>query len=414
MQWKNGRWLKNYSKGAISASYTYDSNGIRVTKSVSDSSKYTGEYREYTTVDGRISSEYVSGGGMSITSYDYRVYYRYEESGSPIGFDLYNNGTTSTYTYAKNIQGDVVGIIDDSTGAQVVAYTYDAWGKITSITGSAASTVGKYNSLRYRGYYYDSETGYYYLQSRYYDPSYKRFINADNPTLIRNQATKSVVNSNYYLYCCNNPVNKIDPNGEDAILLMDKNGAYSFGHIALVLEINDVWFYCSISGGDLLAFTIIKSRVDFGVIYTDFDAKTTVAAINKEIEGIDFRHSIYGSTDLPLYYNSPYTNKLFFEGDYSEGVEYFLDNYYNNTNYKYNVLFDNCSEIAFKILSLGYNSTHWPQYKIAFAKASKQPIPKLAYTAIRQFIMFIDDYLTYSKASRKAVRGTMIDPWLYL
>ena len=163
-----------------------------------------------------------------------------------------------------------------------------------------------------------------------------------------------------------------------------------------------------------MAFTLIKSHVDFGVIYTDFDAKSTVDAINKEIEGIDIRHSIYGSTDLPLYYKSPYTNKLYFEGDYSEGVEYFLDNYYNNTKYKYNVLFDNCSEIAFKILSLGYNSTHWPQYKIAFEKASNKTIPKKAYTAIRQFVMYIDDYLAYSTESRRAVKGTMIDPWLYL
>ena len=275
---------------------------------------------------------------MGIASYDYRVYYRYDENNSPIGFDLIKDGTTSTYTYEKNIQGDIVGILNDTTGAKVVSYSYDAWGKLLSTSGSAANTVGKYNSLRYRGYYYDSETGYYYLQSRYYDPGLKRFINADNPTLIRNQATKGVLNSNYFLYCCNNPVNKIDPNGEDAILLMDKNGAVIFGHIALLLEINDVWFYCSISGGDLVAFTLIKSHVDFGVIYTDFDAKSTVDAINKEIEGIDIRHSIYGSTDLPLYYKSPYTNKLYFEGDYSEGVEYFLDNYYNNTNISCSIL----------------------------------------------------------------------------
>ena len=151
LQWENGRWLKSYSKGAVTANYVYDSNGIRVAKYSSNSEVYTGENRVYTTVDGRITSEYVNSGGMGIASYDYRVYYRYDENGSPIGFDLIKNGTTTTYTYVKNIQGDILGIINDSTGAKVVSYSYDAWGKITSVTGTDAETVGKYNSLCYRG-----------------------------------------------------------------------------------------------------------------------------------------------------------------------------------------------------------------------------------------------------------------------
>ena len=154
---------------------------------------------------------------MGISSYDYRVYYRYDENNSPIGFDLIKDGTTSTYTYVKNIQGDIVGIINDSTGAQVVAYTYDAWGNLTDMYGTAAETVGKYNSLRYRGYYYDSETGYYYLQSRYYDPSYKRFINADEPELITDLTKESVLGGNLFAYCGNNAVNRLDPSGKGAL-----------------------------------------------------------------------------------------------------------------------------------------------------------------------------------------------------
>ena len=213
LQWENGRWLKSYSKGAVTSTYTYDSNGIRVSKYSSNSEKYTGENRDYTTVDGRITSEYVSGGGMGIASYDYRVYYRYDENNSPIGFDLTKDGTTSTYTYEKNVQGDIVGIISDSTRRRVVTYVYDAWGKLLSTSGSAASTVGKYNSLRYRGYYYDSETGYYYLQSRYYDPSYKRFINADEPELISYLTQASTLGGNLFAYCENNAVMGYDPSG---------------------------------------------------------------------------------------------------------------------------------------------------------------------------------------------------------
>ena len=59
-------------------------------------------------------------------------------------------------------------------------YTYsDAWGAGVTVSGSAASTIGMYNSFRYRGYYYDRETRLYYLQSRYYDFANCRFINAD-------------------------------------------------------------------------------------------------------------------------------------------------------------------------------------------------------------------------------------------
>ena len=151
---------------------------------------------------------------MGISSYDYRVYYRYDENNSPIGFDLIKDGTTSTYTYEKNIQGDIVGILNDSTRRRVVTYVYDAWGKVTSVTGTDAETVGKYNSLRYRGYYYDTETGMYYLQSRYYDPSYRRFINADEPTLISELAQSSTLGGNLFAYCSNNAVMGYDPSGE--------------------------------------------------------------------------------------------------------------------------------------------------------------------------------------------------------
>ena len=53
------------------------------------------------------------------------------------------------------------------SGTQVVEYTYNAWGEILSTTGTMADTIGQKNPLRYRGYYFDVETGFYYLQSRY-------------------------------------------------------------------------------------------------------------------------------------------------------------------------------------------------------------------------------------------------------
>ena len=84
------------------------------------------------------------------------------------------------------MQGDIIGIYD-STGTVVVRYTYDAWGKLISITGQLANTVGVKNPLRYRGYYYDTEIGLYYLQSRYYDPETCHFINRDSYFIAGNE-----------------------------------------------------------------------------------------------------------------------------------------------------------------------------------------------------------------------------------
>lgn len=93
----------------------------------------------------------------------------------------------------------------------MVEYTYDIWGKSVSITGTLADTVGAINPLRYRGYYYDTETGLYYLQSRYYSPDLMRFISQDDPVF--SNARGEPLGSNLYAYCLNNPVMNSDPSG---------------------------------------------------------------------------------------------------------------------------------------------------------------------------------------------------------
>ena len=106
---------------------------------------------------------------------------------------------------------DIIGILD-SDGNQVVSYIYDSWGKLISTSGSLAESVGKQNPFRYAGYYYDQETGFYYIESRYYDPETHRFLNADDSAILTDE-TIELVAYNLFAYTKNNPVNLYDPDG---------------------------------------------------------------------------------------------------------------------------------------------------------------------------------------------------------
>ena len=135
------------------------------------------------------------------------IYYRYDGNNDIISMNL--NGTE--YFYVRNLQNDIVALLDAS-GAVVVEYQYDTFGKLLSTTGSLASTVGVKNPYLYRGYRYDTETSLYYLQSRYYNPEIGRFINADDTSIL--QATQGqLLSHNLFAYCGNNPVMGSDPSG---------------------------------------------------------------------------------------------------------------------------------------------------------------------------------------------------------
>ena len=113
------------------------------------------------------------------------------------------------YYYEYNGQGDIIGLVDSNMN-EVVTYSYDTWGNLLSIGGSLASTVGEINPFRYRGYYYDTETKLYYLNSRYYDPNTGRFLNADDEV----DASGNLLGTNVFAYCDNNPVMRSDPSGQ--------------------------------------------------------------------------------------------------------------------------------------------------------------------------------------------------------
>ena len=134
---------------------------------------------------------------------DNTIIWQIDGNGNTVGFNY--NGTP--YFYIKNAQGDIIAIADIS-GNLVAKYTYDSWGKLISIKDSSDADrttdenfIGYINPIRYRGYYYDSETGLYYLNARYYDPEVGRFISVDE-TLAGGY--------NLFEYCYNNPIKNCD------------------------------------------------------------------------------------------------------------------------------------------------------------------------------------------------------------
>lgn len=188
--WKAGRMLASMVKTGTNAQFTYDHNGLRIKKVVNG-----------------VTTNYTLNGKnvVHMTQGSHDLHFFYDAQGKP-GMVTYND---VDYFYVYNLQGDVVALID-ANGTQVVEYGYDAWGYPISKTGSLAATIGTLNPFRYRGYVYDEETGLYYLRSRYYNPSWKRFVNAD--TLVGRGT--NVLGHNLYVYCDNLPITRVDKNGK--------------------------------------------------------------------------------------------------------------------------------------------------------------------------------------------------------
>lgn len=211
MTWQNGRQLASLQTSDNSVSYKYDSSGMRTQKTDNSGTTYY-YYDSYKNLIG-------------LTKNNYTLLFYYDSNGNIASFKYGN----TMYYYVKNLQGDVVKIINQA-GTEVANYIYDAWGNIKSATGD--TNLKELNPFRYRGYVYDNESGIYYLQSRYYDPVVGRFLNAD----IYCDTGNSVLSTNMFAYCENNAVMKYDVTGEDAWWLQDTGSVYGFGHTSLLIQ----------------------------------------------------------------------------------------------------------------------------------------------------------------------------------
>lgn len=213
--WQHGRQLAGMEKDGRSLSYTYNADGKRIAK----------------TVDGvTYNYHYLGDQLVEMTWGDNRMRFTYDAIG-PATVEY--NGTI--YTYVKNAQGDVVSIVNYD-GIEVMAYIYDAWGNQLSTYGSMEPTLGRKNPLRYRGYVYDTETGLYYLNSRYYNPTWGRFINADTTDVLGASLDKANWDKNLFAYCDNNPIIRVDHGGQIWMLIGAAVGAFVSGAVSAISQ----------------------------------------------------------------------------------------------------------------------------------------------------------------------------------
>ena len=208
LRWEMGRQLLNSRVNSRTVYYDYNKDGIRIKKNVS------GRYTDRYILDGSkvIGMERTKSGSSVKDVY----HFIYDEMGNIWEAVCYIGGSTTPvrYFYRTNAQGDVKQIVDSNYNV-VAYYAYDAWGKLLAVLDgndnpiTDSSHFAIVNPFRYRGYVYDTETGFYYVSSRYYDPEVGRWINADS---LLSQG--SVLGNNMFAYCLNNPVNMADTTGE--------------------------------------------------------------------------------------------------------------------------------------------------------------------------------------------------------
>ena len=205
-----GRYSYSFSYNAlgqrVAIGYSYLTNlssqiPVQIGEVISYSKKYYYDNAGRLMFETKASTLY--GGGSDY----YEIAYLYDQS-SMVGMELTKNNQSTLYYFQRNLLGDVVAIYD-TNGTLKVRYIYDAWGNCTIASGSDMQLAID-NPIRYRGYYYDQDTGLYYLNARYYNPELRRFISPDDTAYLDPETVDGL---NLYVYCCNDPVNYADPSG---------------------------------------------------------------------------------------------------------------------------------------------------------------------------------------------------------
>ena len=242
-----GRKLTSVTSNDLSISFVYNDINQRI-KKIND---LTGEVTYYVYENDLLKFEYTGNNWISYLHLDGKV----------IGF-IKNGG--SPYYYIYDGIGNIVSIMN-SNNERVVNYEYDGFGNVLSITGPENSSLGIPNHFRYKGYYYDTETNLYFLNTRYYSPELCRFISPDSVDYLD---PDSINGLNLYSYCMNNPIIYADPSGHSAILIGLIIGALiGFGTAAYIDYQDDGQiFNGSIKWYDYLGATVLGGAIGAGLV----------------------------------------------------------------------------------------------------------------------------------------------------
>ena len=283
---------------------------------------------EYLTQSGKVMRETVTTNQTVTAVMDFV----YDESGKPFAMIDQLSAQPKTYYYVLNLQGDVVKLIDQD-GAVAAAYTYDAWGNILSQSGSMADA----NPLRYRGYYYDTETGFYYLQSRYYDPATRRFINADALA----STGQGFIGYNMFAYCNNSPVNTCDSDGRDAIWILEGQSAEGAGHVGLLVQDErGSWYYFYWGPQSETASISLLTGTSSAPMFERIDTGGRSFKITGNIMA-----ALKGSENAPVSERAlKITRSYYYKGDYTKTYEYCKS--VAKVSDDYNLITYNCVQVT--------------------------------------------------------------------
>lgn len=183
--------------GMLKNTYIYDEQGLRTRKIAPD-----GSVTKYLYNGTKLAAEIAP---------NYRLDFLYDENDMLYGF--VKDGSAK-YFYARDMLQNILGIID-TNGSPVVIYQYTAYGTSTVLQDTAG--LASINPFRFKGYYFDSESGMYYCHTRYYVPEWCRWLNADHPSFLQPESLQEM---NLFMYCGNNPVMYTDPSGAIVISLL--------------------------------------------------------------------------------------------------------------------------------------------------------------------------------------------------
>ena len=347
-----GRQLVGAVRGTNTMSFEYNADGIRTAK----------------TVNGITTKYYLDGSKIigEITP-SYSIVYLYDSNGTPVGMQYrkssYASGVYDVFFFEKNLQGDIVAVYG-SDGTKYIEYSYDAWGKFTtSYSNGGASTGAKNNPFKYRGYYYDSDLRIYYLNSRYYDQTTRRFINADGYV----STGQGMLGNNMFAYCNDNPVSFVDKNGTDAIYVvaLGSDGIPIVGHAKLYYQDKSgKWYLTHFNGTDYDKSTAKVSNIP---VYL------SKKELLKKLDKGQYRYN-------------------YLIGDYSKIYDYAEK--HKNTDYGgYSLITNNCLHYVHNALNYGkYGSNIFAYDRLkTIIPAQYIPLPKMSRKA--RIIIKVFDWL---------------------